>query len=353
MASLSASSQSTTVAGTQIDNTGISASLKFVVSNLRTLSLLTYKKNSIQIYLLVYVDDFLITGNNKPVIQDLIKQLQDIFNLKKLGLANQFLGISITHKPNAYFLSQKAYALKILHQSGLFDCNPLANPTSTKLPSNIPTYSNLSDPVTYRRITGALQYLTLTRPDISFAVNIVSQHMHNPGPDHIYLLKRILRYIKGMVNFGLPISQSDLQLCSFSDAHWAGDPSSRKSTTGYCTFLGQTLVSWAVKKQTTVARSSTESEYRALAAATVDIIRIKRLLFDFNIASSSPSDLYCDNTSAIALANNPVFHAMTKHIEIDHQFIRDQIQQNYINLLPISSIDQIADIFTKNLTTPS
>ncbi|KAI0507326.1 hypothetical protein KFK09_013448 [Dendrobium nobile] len=163
--------------------------------------------------------------------------------------------------------------------------------------------------------------------------------MHNPLPDHTYLLKRFLRYIKGTLDFGLPITKTDLQLRTFSDADWAGNPSSRKSTTGYCTFLGQTLISWAVKKQTTVARSSTESEYRALTAATADIIWIKRLLTDFNVEMPTSSDLYCDNTSAIALANNPVFHARTKHIEIDHRFIRDQIQNNRIRLLPISSVD--------------
>ncbi|PKU66732.1 Retrovirus-related Pol polyprotein from transposon TNT 1-94 [Dendrobium catenatum] len=289
-------------------------------------SLLTYQHTNIQMYLLIYVDDLLITGNNKQAISAFITQLGARFNLKHLGLANHFLGISIQSNNNSYFLSQQSYAESILSQAGLSTCKPLANPTATKTPNDFPPENQLSDPALYRRITGSLQYLTLTRPDIAFAVNVISQYMHNPLPNHVYLLKRLLRYIQGTRHFGLPITKTDLQLRTYSDADWAGDPLSRKSTTGYCTFLGHTLVSWAVKKQTTVARSSTESEYRALAAATADVIWIKRLLTDFGISYDHASDLFCDNVSAIALANNPVFHARTKHIEIDHRFLRDQIQ---------------------------
>ncbi|XP_020698260.1 uncharacterized protein LOC110110938 [Dendrobium catenatum] len=316
------------------------------------LSLLTYKKNDTQMYLLVYVDDILITGNNNQAMSDFTSKLAARFNLKKLGLANQFLGISIRHTNHSYFLSQKSYAVSILQQAGMMNCKALANPTCTKTPSDIKPDVLLSDHITFRRITRSLQYLTLTRPGIAFAVNVISQHMHNLLPTHCYLLKRLLRYIRKTLDFGLPVTKSDLQLRSFSNADWARDPSTMKSTTGHCTFLGKTLVSWAAKKQTVVARSSTESEYRELAAATADLIWIKRLLTNFNITQDSLADLFCDNTFAIALANNPVFHTRMKHIEIDQRFIRDQIHHNNIRLHPISSIDQVADIFTKYMSTP-
>ncbi|PKU75315.1 Retrovirus-related Pol polyprotein from transposon TNT 1-94 [Dendrobium catenatum] len=180
---------------------------------------------------------------------------------------------------------------------------------------------------------------------------MLSQHMHDPAAIHTYMLKRLLRYIKGTIDLGIPITRSTLILRTFSDADWAADPISRKSISGFCTFLGDTLVSWTVKKQTTVSISSTESEYRALAAATADTIWIKRLLSDFSVQHGTPIDIFCDNTSAIALANNPIFHARTKHIEINQRFIRDHIQQNNIRLLPINIIDQIAYIFTKPLAT--
>ncbi|KAI0493009.1 hypothetical protein KFK09_027285 [Dendrobium nobile] len=203
----------------------------------------------------------------------------------------------------------------------------------------------------YRQIIGSLQYLTLTRPDIAYAVNMLSQHMHNPEIHHTVLLKKLIRYIKGTIGFGLPITRSNLLLRTFSDADWASDPLTRKSTSGFCTFLGDTLVSWTVKKQPTVSRSSTESEYRALASATADTIWIKRLLADFRIVHNSPVDIFCDNTSTIALANNPVFHARSKHIEIDQSFVRDHIQMGTIRLMSISTVDQVADILTKPLAT--
>ncbi|PKU70391.1 Retrovirus-related Pol polyprotein from transposon TNT 1-94 [Dendrobium catenatum] len=176
--------------------------------------------------------------------------------------------------------------------------------------------------------------------------------MHDPHPKHFYLLKRLLRYIKGTLQFGLPITKTDLILKSFSDADWAGDPDTRKSTSGYCSFLGESLIMWTVKKQKTVSRSSTESEFRALVALTSDIIWIRRLLAEFGVQQDYPTNLYCDNMSAIALANNPVFHSRTKHIEIDQKFLRDHIQKNNINLHPISTLDQVADILTKPLSTP-
>ncbi|PKU79719.1 putative mitochondrial protein [Dendrobium catenatum] len=206
--------------------------------------------------------------------------------------------------------------------------------------------------MTYQKITGALQYLTITHPDIAYAVNTLSQHMHAPQSDHNFLLKRLIRYIKGTTNFGLPINKSDLHLTTYSDGDWASDPINRKSTSGYCTFLSSTLVSWTVKKQTTISRSSTESEYRALAASTADTIWLKRLLSGFFITPNDPVDLHCDNTSAIALAINPVYHAITKHIEIDHRFVREHISNNLLRLVPIKTEDKIADIFTKPLSTP-
>ncbi|PKU64507.1 Retrovirus-related Pol polyprotein from transposon TNT 1-94 [Dendrobium catenatum] len=314
-------------------------------------SLLILNRDDIHIFLLVYVDDILLTGNDSAVISTLINCLSSRFTMKSLGPAKDFLGIHIHSGSDEYFLSQTTYANSLLNQANLSNCNALANPCCTKLPFDFLPDTNLQDPHTYRRLTGALQYLTITRPDIAYAVNVLSQHMHKPDISHSYLLKRLLRYIKGTASYGLPISKKNLQLRTFSDADWAGDATTRKSTSGFCTFLGDTLVSWTVKKQSTVSRSSTESEYRALAAATADIIWLKRLLADFNIIHSEPVDVYCDNTSAIALANNPVFHARTKHIEIDHYFIRDHIQHNTIRLLPISTVDQLADILTKPLST--
>ncbi|XP_020674690.1 uncharacterized protein LOC110093960 [Dendrobium catenatum] len=244
-------------------------------------SLLTLRHNQTHIFLLVYVDDILVTGNNDDAISKILTKIHSKFNMKNLGIAHHFLGIKIQTLSDKYFLSQSSYAQSILKSVHLDDCNPLSNPSCTKIPDQVPEDAILSAPSTYRRIIGSLQYLTLTRPDIAYAVNVLSQHMHEPSLQHVYLLKRLLRYLKGTLSFGLPIFKAPLILSTYSDADWAGDPTTRKSTIGHCTFLGDTLISWVVKKQTTVARSSTESEYRALAAATADTIWLKRLLNDF------------------------------------------------------------------------
>ncbi|PKU84341.1 Retrovirus-related Pol polyprotein from transposon TNT 1-94 [Dendrobium catenatum] len=174
--------------------------------------------------------------------------------------------------------------------------------------------------------------------------------MHNPSAYHFKLLKRLLRDIKGTIHYGLPIRKGDLCLHTYTDADWAADTIDRKSVTGFCTFLGPNLISWHVKKQVTVAKSSTEAEYRSLSSATSDVIWLRRLAADFLIPQSQPTPIHCDNISALALANNPVFHARTKHIEIDYHFISDHIKRKEIDVFHISSVDQPADIFTKALS---
>ncbi|XP_020700276.1 uncharacterized protein LOC110112404, partial [Dendrobium catenatum] len=183
-----------------------------------------------------------------------------------------FLGIQAHHTADGIFLQQSHYANAILESAGFSSCKPAATPISPKTgnqPSTDPPYP---DPTFYRRLAGSLQYLTITRPDIAFATNCICQHMHNPSLHHFQLLKRLLRYIKGTIHFGLPICKGDLTLRSYADADWAADSTDRKSVTGFCTFLGPNLISWHVKKQVTVAKSSTEAEYRALSSATSDVI---------------------------------------------------------------------------------
>ncbi|XP_028553455.1 uncharacterized protein LOC110109048 [Dendrobium catenatum] len=216
------------------------------------------------------------------------------------------MGINITEANKSYLLSQTTYAASILDMVGATNCKALANPACTKTPDSSSTTPLPHDPKLYRQITGSLQYLTITRPDIAFAVNLLCQHMHNPDASHFQLLYRLLRYIKGTISLGLPILQGPMVLRSYSIADWARDKDTRRSTSGYCTFLGNTLISWSVKKQHTVARSSTEAEYRSLATSLVDILWLRRLLLDFNINSTAPTSMHCDSTSTIALANNLV-----------------------------------------------
>ncbi|PKU66659.1 putative mitochondrial protein [Dendrobium catenatum] len=268
--------------------------------------------------------------------------------MRKLGNINQFLGITVTSTATGLLLQQKRYAEEILARAGMLNSKSVSTPSCIK-PITESSPEPFSNPKLYRQLIGALQYLTLTRPDLSYAVNRACQQMHQPTTSDFEALKRILRYIQGTTQFGLPINGKSLLLSSYVDSDWAGDHKDRKSTTGYCNFLGTSLVSWSVKKQTTIARSSTEAEYRAIASVTTEIIWLRQLLKELNCPQTEPTKLYCDNTSAIALANNPVYHARTKHIEIDCHFIRDCIKNRSIQIHHISSQDQLADLFTKSL----
>ncbi|PKU64545.1 putative mitochondrial protein [Dendrobium catenatum] len=220
---------------------------------------------------------------------------------------------------------------------------------SLKQSTAIHTQASFSDPKLYRKLAGSLQYLSITRPDIAFTTNYICQHMHDPSVADFQTLKRLLRYIQGTVALGIPIDRGDLQLRAFADADWAADHTDRRSITGFCTFLGSTIISWSAKKQVTVAKSSTEAEYRDISSVTSEVIWLRRLLAELHIPQTEPTTLYCDNTSAIALANNPVFHARTKHIELDYHFISDHIKADAIKILHMSSAEQPADILTKPL----
>lgn len=181
----------------------------------------------------------------------------------------------------------------------------------------------------------------------------LSQFLHKPTLVHLLAAKRILRYLLHSPSSGILFRRSasnQFKLHAFSDSDWAGDFTDRRSTTGFVIFLGANPISWSAKKQSTVSRSSTEAEYRALAATAAELFWIRHLLRDLRVYSSQPPSLWCDNSSAIQLAKNPVFHGRTKHIEIDFHFIRERTVRKDILLHHISSHHQVADLFTKPLT---
>ncbi|PKU75882.1 Retrovirus-related Pol polyprotein from transposon TNT 1-94 [Dendrobium catenatum] len=316
-------------------------------------SLLIYQKDSIRMYILVYVDDILLTGNSPTNIQSLLENLHNKFQMRNLGSLANFLGIQAVVISDGFLLHQQVYATSILEKAGMTNAKPVSTPASCKTVLTSTSNNEFSNPQLFRNLIGSLQYLTLTRPDIQYTVQQLSQHMHKPLNLHFEALKRLLRFIKGTTNFGISLLTGDLTLKGFSDADWATNSQDRKSISGYCNFLGKSLISWQVKKQTTVARSSTEAEYRVLATEASEVIWLRRLLEDFHIPQTIPTTIYCDNTSAIALANNPVYHARTKHIDVDCHFIRDCIQAKHLTVHHICTKDQIADIFTKNLPIQS
>ncbi|XP_021618765.1 uncharacterized mitochondrial protein AtMg00810-like [Manihot esculenta] len=209
----------------------------------------------------------------------------------------------------------------------------------------------LDDPTYYRGLVGSLQYLTLTRSDLSYSVNFVSQFMHNPTISHMKYVRHILRYLKGTIHYGLFFQKdTSLVLRAFSDADWAGCPTTRRSTTDYCTFLGSNIISWCAKKQHTVARSSTEAEYRSMAHTAAELTWLEYLLKDLQVFPEKPPILYGDNLSALHLTINPVLHSRSKHVALDYHYVRERVAQGVLITRYIPLAYQIADIFTKSMT---
>jgi len=228
-----------------------------------------------------------------------------------------------------------------------------AKPVFTPIPTSPPLLKSgtaLPDPFEYRTIVGSLQYLLITRPDLAFAVNKLSQYMHTPTTDHWSFVKRLLCYLCGTINDGLQIHhRSPLNSHAYSDADWAGDKNDFSSTSTYVIYLGRNPISWSSKKQKTIARSSTEAEYRSVANVAAELNWLCYLLIDLDVELLCCPVLYCDNVGATQLCSNPLFHSKIKHVAIDYHFIRDQVQNGVLRVAHVSSADQLADALTKPL----
>lgn len=208
----------------------------------------------------------------------------------------------------------------------------------------------LADFTYYQKLIGKLIYLTLTRPDISYSVQCLSQFMHRPLNSHIKLAFRLLKYLKLSPSRGICFDNiAEPLLTAFVDSDYGKCLSSRRSVTGYGLFFGNSLVSWKSKKQATVSRSSAEAEYRALATVVCEVIWVLKIFKDLNITTLTPVKVLCDNKSALQIAANPVFHERTKHFEMDLHFVREKILNGVIKTERVESSENVADIFTKGL----
>ena len=325
--------------------------LGFIPSKADT-SLFLYHKSNVTMFVLIYVDDIIVTSSSSEAIPALLRDLNEHFAIKDLGDLHYFLGIEVTRTPDGLLLSQEKYATDLLSRVGMKNCKPAPTPLSSTeaLSLHEGTLLGPDDATQYRSIVGALQYLTLTRPDLSFSVNKVCQYLHAPATLHWTAAKRILRYVQRTLHTGITFIKSSSTLLSvFSDADWAGCPDDRRSTGGFAIFFGPNLISWNARKQATVSRSSTEAEYKSLANATAELIWVEALLQELGVKMKERPCLWCDNLGATYLSANPVFHARTKHIEIDFYFVRERVANKSLEVKFISSKDQVADGFTKAL----
>ncbi|XP_071683216.1 uncharacterized protein [Lolium perenne] len=323
--------------------------LGFISSKADT-SLFIFDHHGVTIYMLVYVDDIVLAGSSTAAIERLVQTLSSTFPINDLGRLEYFLGIEAAYQSQGLILTQHKYALDLLHRANMEHCRSVTTPMSStdKLSRDLGDPLGSDDAFRYRSLVGGLQYLTLTRPDLSFAMNKVCQYLSQPTTVHYEAVKRILRYVKGTISTGLRFQpSSSSRLAIYTDADWVGCSDDRRSTGGFAIFLGPNLVSWSSRKQPTVSRSSTEAEYKALANGTAEATWIQSLLKELGVHQSRPSVLWCDNLGATYLTANPVFHARTKHIEIDFHFVREKVALGALDVRFIASGDQLADVFTK------
>jgi hypothetical protein len=314
-------------------------------------SLFIYKQGDVVAYFLVYVDDLLLTGNTIAFLHKVKSALANKFSLKDMGSPSHFLGVELLPTPTGIFLSQQHYIRDILAKGNMLDAKPVCTPMSTSCSLISDDGTSSCDSSSYRSIIGSLHYLSITRPDVVFAVNKLSQHMQAPTVTHMQALKRVLRYLKQTIAHGLHLTRTQtLNLTAFCDADWGGDTADRKSTGAYIVYLGPNAISWSCKKQSTVARSSTEAEYHTIGLTTTEILWLQQLLQELGIHLPQPPTIFSDNISANYLCANPVFHTRMKHLAIDYHFVRDLVAKNELHVSHVPSSHQLDDLLTKPLS---
>ncbi len=283
----------------------------------------------------------------KKILKDGLKKE---FKMKDLGQAHYCLGMRIQVNGNDGELSldQEKYIRELLVRFGMEDCNGAPTP----LDPNQDLFAeeqNLVTNVPYQELIGSLMYIAhSTRPDIAFAVGL-SRFNQAHSQMHWTAVKRVLRYLKRTVNWKLNFKQTNSDLHGFSDSNWGADKSDYKSTTGYVFILSGGAVSWNSRKQPTVAKSTTEAEYMALSCCTSEAVWLKGLHNELVLTKIDSLTIYCDNKGAVDLSKNPTFHPRSKHIGIQHHFVRERVIAGEIEVIKTSSHEMTADILTKGL----
>ncbi|KAK8935961.1 hypothetical protein KSP39_PZI012924 [Platanthera zijinensis] len=312
------------------------------------------RNNEGSVIVSLYVDDLILTGSNSGEIAKFRERMKTKYEMTDLGSLKFFLGLQIKQLEGGIFISQELYTINLLKKFNMENCNPTVTPMSaTEKLSPKEEEEEGADKEKYRSLIGSLMYLTNSRPDIENAVNIAARFISNPSKEHYDAAKRILRYLQGTKDYGILYKPcQDNTLHGFTDSDWAGDLGDRKSTGGFIFFTGSGPISWSSRKQRTVALSTTEAEYVALnnaACEAIWLLRLKNEIEGDRGGRKEMAKLHCDNSSAIALSKNPIYHSRSKHIDIKHHFIRELLEKKMIELHFCPTGRQLADLMTKPL----
>jgi hypothetical protein len=297
----------------------------------------------------IYVDDIIFGSTNKSTCEEFSRIMIQKFEMSMMGELKYFLGFQIKQLQKGTFISQTKYIQDILKKFGMKNGKPIKTPMGTNGHLDLDTAGKSVDQKVYRSMIGSLLYLCASRPDIMLSVCMCARFQANPKEVHLRAVKRIMRYLVYTPKFGICYPKgSTFDLIGYSDVDYAGCKIDRKSTSGTCQFLGRFLVSWASKKQNSVALSTTKAEYIVAGHCCAQLLWMRQTLRDYGYKLSKVP-LLCDNESAIRMADNPIEHNRTKHIDIRYHFLRDHQQKGDIEIAYVSTHNQLADIFTKPL----
>ena len=300
----------------------------------------------------VYVDDLIITGSNPEEIDVFKTSMKTKFEMTDFGLLHSYLGIQVMQEEDGIKMCQTRYAIRILDMFNMTDCNASKTPMECRLKLDRNGEGLEVESTYFRRIIGCLRYLTLTRPDLVYSVSYLSRFMSKPYSNHMTAAKRILRYVKGTINFGLKYkSGEESELIGYCDSDYAGDLDDRKTTSGFIFFLGNNPVAWNCSKQKVIALSSCEAEYISSTMSVCQGIWISRFMHELSGCEEKCFDLCIDNKSTIDISRNPVHHGRTKHIDVRFHFIGKCVEEGKVILRYIRTEEQVADFFTKSLGT--
>ena len=311
-----------------------------------------YYKNSNESSMIVgvYVDDLLLTGSDEENLGKFKLELMKLFEMTDLGLLSTYLGIQVIQEKGEISLNQRAFAKNLLEDQQMMDNNPSNSPLEQKIKLSAKENSKKICTTVYRSILEKLCYLTHTRPVLMFSVGLLSRFMENPSVEHLKTAKRVIRYVKGTLNYGLKYKRSEVfELIGYSDCDYVGDHINRNSKSGSVFFPGENLISWSSQKQKIVALSSCEAEYIVLNATSCQAVWLAGLITELTKKSMMPMELRVDNSFVIELAKNPEFHSRTKHIDVGYHYIRMKVEKKWIKLTHVPSEEQLADIMTKAL----
>ncbi|KAK2452968.1 putative mitochondrial protein [Trifolium repens] len=304
----------------------------------------------------LYVDDLIYTGNDQGLIENFKSSMKRKFAMTDLGKMRYFLGMEVNQSSEGIYMHQCKYATEILSRFGMENCNKVCSPIVPGCRLSKNENGKATDASEYKQMMGCLMYLLASRPDLAFSVCLVARYMDRPTEIHVAAVKRIMRYLKGTLSYGMLYKADDnknLCLIGWSDSDYAGDLDDRKSTTGYLYMLGSGAISWSSKKQPIVTLSTTEAEFVAAASCACQGIWLRNVLDFLKQKQQGCTIIYCDNSSSIKLSKNPVMHGRCKHINVRFHFLRNLTKDGVIELVHCKTDEQLADLFTKPLKLES